>query len=130
MPYTQFVEIGRVSLVSFGPNADQPVVIVDIIDDKRVVVDYVNGQKAREVIPVRRLKLTDLVTKIDRGAAPENVSEALNRDHILDKWNNTLWAKRIASRHAKIQMNDFQRFKYAALNARRRELIKAELNKH
>lgn len=130
MPYTQFVEIGRVSLVSFGPNADQPVVIVDIIDDKRVVVDYVNGEKAREVIPVRRLKLTDLVTKIDRGAAPENVSEALNRDHILDKWNNTLWAKRIASRQAKIQMNDFQRFKYAALNARRRELIKAELNKH
>ena len=87
MPYTQFVEIGRVSLVSFGPNADQPVVIVDIIDDKRVVVDYVNGEKAREVIPVRRLKLTDLVTKIDRGAAPENVSEALNRDHILVKWS-------------------------------------------
>jgi large subunit ribosomal protein L14e len=44
----------------------QLVTIVDILNDKRVLVDGENIQ--RQLIPVRRLQLTKQVLKIGRGA--------------------------------------------------------------
>ncbi|KAK8897218.1 60S ribosomal protein L14 [Tritrichomonas musculus] len=130
MPYTQFVEVGRIAVASFGPLADSPVVIVDIIDDKRVLIDVLNQKDQRQVIPVKRLRLTDFVVKIARGAAPEEVVNATQAEKIADKWAATPWAKRIAAAHAKLQLNDFQRFKYNKLEAQRAKLIKEKLGKH
>ena len=129
MPYTQFVEVGRAALVTFGPLADKLAVVVDIIDDKRVMIDLVNSTEPRQVIPTKRLRLTDFVVKIERGAAPEAVAQAVQADKLFDKWSETAWAKRIQASHAKLQLNDFQRFKYAKLHAQRAKLIREKLAK-
>ncbi|OHT17408.1 ribosomal protein L14 [Tritrichomonas foetus] len=130
MPYTQFVEFGRIAVVTFGPLADKPVVIVDIIDDKRVLIDVVNSTESRQTIPVKRLRLTDIVVKIDRAAAPEAVAAAIKSEGALQKWTQTKWAKRLAANQAKLQLNDFQRFKHANLEAKRSQLVKEALAKH
>ena len=130
MPYTQFVEFGRVALVTFGPLVDKPVVIVDIIDDKRVMIDVIESTEPRQVIPVKRLRLTDIVVKIERAAAPDVVASAVKAEGALSKWSNTKWAKRIAARQARLNLNDFQRFKYAKLSAQRNQLVKEALAKH
>ena len=37
--YTKFVEVGRVARINFGVDAGKLATIVDIINDKRVLVD-------------------------------------------------------------------------------------------
>lgn len=129
MSFTQFVEIGRLVLISFGPLADKLAVIVDIVDDKRVLVDIIGSEDARQVIPVRRFRLTDFVTKFERGAAPKDVAAAVKSEGIVEKFQQTKWGKRVAAAQAKANLNDFQRFKWAKLAAKRDELVKAELSK-
>ena len=65
MGYNKFVEVGRVARVNYGPLEGKLVTIVDIVTDKRVLVDGENVQ--RQVIPVSRLQLTKQVLKIGRG---------------------------------------------------------------
>lgn len=36
MPFTRFVEIGRVAMVSYGPEHGKLVVISDVVDQNRV----------------------------------------------------------------------------------------------
>jgi large subunit ribosomal protein L14e len=129
MPYTRFVEVGRLVLISFGPLADKIGIIVDVIDANRVVIDVPNSTEPRQVIPIKRLKLTNIVVKIERAAPPEAVAEAINTENALGHWGETKWAQRIAMRQAKAGLNDFQRFKYARLVEKRDDLIKANAAK-
>lgn len=129
MPFTQFVEVGRLVLITYGPLVDKVAIVVDIIDDKRVLIDVAGSSEPRQVISVKRVKLTDFTVKVARGAAPEAVAAAVKTEGVLEKWNATKWAKKVAAGNAKLEMNDFQRFKYAKLAAKRDELVKAELAK-
>lgn len=55
------MEPGRLALITFGPCAGKMCTIVDIVDQKRVVVDgpeSITGVK-RHMMPVKRLSLTD-----------------------------------------------------------------------
>ena len=130
MPYTQFVEFGRVALVSFGPLADKLAVIVDIVDDKRVMIDVIGSEEPRQMIPIKRLKLTDIVVKIDRAAKKEAVAEAVKNANAVAKFEETKWGKNLKVAAAKSQMNDFQRFKHANLATKRAQLVKEQLAKN
>ena len=128
MPYTQFVEVGRLAVINFGNLVDKLCVVVDIVDDKRVLVDVLDTKEPRQTIPIQRLKLTDFVAKIERAAAPEAAAKAAAE--FVEKFNETKWGKKIAADHAKAQLNDFQRFKYEQLKAKRDSLVAQELGKH
>lgn len=130
MPFTQFVEVGRIVLISYGPLADKIAIIVDIVDDKRVLIDVIGSEEPRQTIPVKRIKLTDIVAKIQKAASQAEVAEVVKAENVVAKWEETKWAKKLAAAQAKDNMNDFQRFKYAKLAAKRDELVKAELAKH
>ena len=128
MPYTQFVEVGRLAVINFGELVDKLCVIVDIVDDKRVLIDVLESEAPRQTIPIQRLKLTDFVAQIERAAAPEAVAAAAKE--LVQKFNETKWGKKLAADHAKAQLNDFQRFKYDQLKAKRDSLVAQELAKH
>ena len=130
MPYTQFVEFGRVALISYGPLADKLAVIVDIVDDKRVMIDVIGEESARQMIPVKRLKLKKFVVKIERAAKKEDVAAAVKEADIVAKFGETKWGKSIKKVQAKAQLNDFQRFKYAKLAAERSRKVKEQLAKN
>ena len=117
-------------MISFGPLADKLAVIVDIIDDKRVMIDVIGSDEPRQMIPVKRIRLTDFSVRIDRAAAPKAVADAVKAEGLVEKFTETAWGKRLAATQAKGQLNDFQRFKHAKLAARRDELVKSELAKN
>jgi hypothetical protein len=50
MPFKRYVEIGRVALINYGPEAGQLTTIVDIIDQNRVGPTTSTGQ-ARAAVP-------------------------------------------------------------------------------
>ena len=41
MPFSRYVEIGRVALVSYGSEYGKLVVIVDVVDQNRVSMTYI-----------------------------------------------------------------------------------------
>merc|ERR1740138_1726602 len=76
--------------------------VVDIVDQKRVVVDgpaSVTGV-ARHMMPVKRLSLTDLRAAVPRGAREKTLRLALEKDSIMSKWAETSWAKKLKAKEA------------------------------
>jgi large subunit ribosomal protein L14e len=70
MAFTNFVEVGRIVLINFGPDAGKIAVIVEIISTNRVLID---GFKRQE-ISLRRVTLTDIViNSLPRGAKTDVV---------------------------------------------------------
>jgi len=130
MPYTQFVEVGRIVVICLGQQIDKLAVIVDIVDDKRVVVDFVDCEEPRQTIPIKRFKLTDFTVKIVRAAATQAVKEAVKAEGISKKFFETKWGQRILRNHAQSNLTDFSRFKHERLVLKREEIVAKELAKH
>lgn len=67
MVFTKFVEVGRVVLFNFGPLFGKLAVIVEIISVNRVLVDGPTTGVKRQEVSLRRVTLTDVVVKVERG---------------------------------------------------------------
>lgn len=77
MGYNRFVQVGRVARINYGPLEGKLATIVDIINDKRVLVDGEGIQ--RQVIPIRRLQLTKQVLKIGRGVTTGRLRKTITK---------------------------------------------------
>ena len=60
-------------MVNYGPNLHQLAVIADILDENRVLLDGPTTGVAREVYPLKRLHLTNMVVPMLRGAKTTTV---------------------------------------------------------
>mmetsp|Transcript_13014 Transcript_13014/g.35451 ORF Transcript_13014/g.35451 Transcript_13014/m.35451 type:complete len:112 (+) Transcript_13014:2-337(+) len=105
--------------------------IVDIVDQKRVVVDgpeSLTGVR-RHMMPVKRLSLTDFTAKIPRGAREKTLKTALERDEIMKKWSETAWAKKVKAKEVRAKMTDFERFKLMVARRKRSAEVKVVMKK-
>lgn len=59
--------MGRVVKINYGLDAGKLATIVEILNDKRVLVDGPTTGVARQVIPIRRLLLTKFKVNATRG---------------------------------------------------------------
>eukprot|EP00500_Bicosoecida_sp_ms1_P002493 CAMPEP_0203806146 /NCGR_PEP_ID=MMETSP0115-20131106/33_1 /ASSEMBLY_ACC=CAM_ASM_000227 /TAXON_ID=33651 /ORGANISM="Bicosoecid sp, Strain ms1" /LENGTH=106 /DNA_ID=CAMNT_0050714803 /DNA_START=65 /DNA_END=382 /DNA_ORIENTATION=- len=100
MSFQRFVEVGRVALVSYGPDEGKLCVIVDVVDQNRALVDgpiSVTGVH-RQTINFRSLALTPFTVKIGRNAREKSLKAAIAKAEVLPKWEATSWAKKRALR--------------------------------
>jgi large subunit ribosomal protein L14e len=83
--FTRFVEVGRVCIVNYGPDAGKLCTIVDIVDQNKCLVDGPRKLTGvgRQVIPFKRLALTDLVCKIERSARSQEITDAFKVSEIV-----------------------------------------------
>merc|ERR1711972_42797 len=105
--------------------------VVDIVDQKRVVVDgpgCVTGVR-RHMMPVRRLSLTDFKAKVSRGVREKGLKAALAADEVLKKWSETAWAKKLAAKATRASMSDFDRFKLMVARKKRSREVKSVIKK-
>merc|ERR550537_1048220 len=79
------------------------------------------------MMPVRRLSLTDLKSTIPRGAREKTLKLALGKDDVLNKWQQTAWAKKLAAKKARAEMTDFDRFKLMVAKKKRSIAVKKTL---
>mmetsp|Transcript_85891 Transcript_85891/g.224146 ORF Transcript_85891/g.224146 Transcript_85891/m.224146 type:complete len:136 (+) Transcript_85891:75-482(+) len=129
--FTRFVEPGRLALITYGPCAGKMCTVVDIVDQKRVVVDgpaSVTGV-VRHMMPVKRLALTDFKAAIPRGAREKTLKLALEKEGIMQKWGETSWAKKLKAKETRAQMTDFDRFKLMVAKKKRSATVKKALKK-
>merc|ERR1712151_116744 len=106
---------------TYGPCEGRMCTIVDIVDQKRVVVDGPEATTGvrRHMMPIKRLSLTDFKATIPRGAREKTLKLALEKDDIMNKWSATSWGKKLKSKEARASMTDFDRFKLMVAKKKR-----------
>lgn len=84
--YNRFVQVGRVARVNFGPLEGKIATIVDVVNDKRVLID---GEGiSRQVIPISRLQLTKQVLKIGRGTTSGKLRKTIAKQNVNAKFES------------------------------------------
>jgi len=124
MGYNKFVQIGRVARINFGPQEGKLATIIDIVTDKRVLVDGEDIQ--RQVIPVSRLQLTRQVVKVGRGARTGAVRKLIAKEEVAKKFSQSTLGKHYASQQLRENLTDFERFKVIVLRRRLSKLLRSK----
>ncbi|KAF9436632.1 hypothetical protein BGZ76_003429 [Entomortierella beljakovae] len=123
LTFQRVVEIGRVVLINYGPDAGKLAVIVDIIDHNRALIEGPTTGISRTAYAFRRLTLTPLVIKVPRNAGQAVLKAAIEKQDLAGSWVKTSWAKKIASRAQRASNSDFDRFKIQKYKKLRREIV-------
>ncbi|KAL8158350.1 large ribosomal subunit protein eL14z-like [Apium graveolens] len=127
MPFKRYVEIGRVALVNYGKDYGKLVVIVDVIDQNRALVDapdMVRGQ-----MNFKRLTLTDITVDINRTPKKKDLVKAMEAADVKNKWENSSWGRKFIVQKRRAALNDFDRFKLMLAKIKKASLVREELAK-
>ncbi|KAL0928834.1 hypothetical protein M5K25_000757 [Dendrobium thyrsiflorum] len=127
MPFQSYVEIGRVALINYGKEYGRLVVIVNVIDQNRALVDspdMVQGQ-----MNFKRLSITDI--KIDIPSIPKKskLTVAMDAADVKNKWEKSSWGRKLIVQKKRAELNDFDRFKVMLAKIKRGHSIRRELTK-
>ncbi|KAA8543391.1 hypothetical protein F0562_021114 [Nyssa sinensis] len=109
MPFKRFVEIGRVALINYGKDYGKLVVIVDVIDQNRALVD--SPDMVRTQMNFKRLSLTDIKIDIKRVPKKKTLIAAMEAADVKNKWDNSSWGRKLIVQKRRASLNDFDRFK-------------------
>eukprot|EP00931_Biecheleriopsis_adriatica_P071952 TRINITY_DN4592_c3_g1_i1.p1 TRINITY_DN4592_c3_g1~~TRINITY_DN4592_c3_g1_i1.p1 ORF type:complete len:151 (+),score=40.64 TRINITY_DN4592_c3_g1_i1:59-454(+) len=129
--FDRFVQPGRLALITYGPCAGKMCTIVDIVDQKRVVVDgpeSVTGVR-RHMMLIKRLSLTDIRMNLRRGAREKTLKKEMEKDDVMKKWSETAWAKKLKAKESRSTLTDFERFKLMVARTKRSKAVKKSLKK-
>ena len=111
MPFRRYFEIGRVALVKTGPLEGKLVVVVDIINLSKMLVDTPAADFKRIVLHAHELRLTDYkVEEIGRMPTKAALKSACAESGYEAAFAASSWGKKLARRTTKANMTDFQRF--------------------
>jgi large subunit ribosomal protein L14e len=127
MPFKRYMEVGRVVLINYGPDAGKLATVIDIVDQNKCLVDGPETGVARQVISFRRIVMTDLTVKIQRNARQSTLIKAWKEGETMKAWENSSWAKKLASRKKRASLNDFDRFKVMVAKKQKTEIINKKL---
>jgi len=123
-----------VSFINFGEDYGKVVVIVDIADDHRVLVEGPNNTFPRTLYPLSRLTPTGLVVPgVLSGSRSGTLTKAAKTFDLTGKWNATAEAKKFALKAKRASLTDLDRFKVMINRKNRsfklRQLAKKALKK-
>lgn len=124
------MEAGRIALINYGEHLNKLVVIVDIVDQSRLLVEGVTTKVRRQVINVKRVSLTSLkLDGIKRGAPTDEVAAAYKEADIDAKFAASGWGKKLDRKKKRAALDDFGRFKVMVARMKKSKAINAELQK-
>ena len=123
------MEVGRVAVITYGPDNGKPVVIVDIIDQARALIDGPTSGVARQPLTFRRLQLTPYKLPITRSVSTKNLLKVIEKEKFSEEWKKSPWAKKQAIRKARADMSDFDRYKLKVAKQTRRKIVSGETGK-
>ncbi|OMP03074.1 Ribosomal protein L14 [Corchorus capsularis] len=109
MPFKRYVEIGRVALVNYGKDYGKLVVIVDVVDQNRALVDA--PDMVRSQMNFKRLTLTDIKIDINRVPKKKTLNDAMEKADVKNKWESSSWGRKLIVQKRRASLNDFDRFK-------------------
>ena len=123
MPFSRYMEVGRVVLINYGPDEGKLATVIDIVDQNKCFIDGPDTGVKRQVISYKRIALTDFTVKIQRNARQGTIRKAWKEADLPAKWEASAWAKKLESRKRRASLNDFDRFKVMVAKKQKTEII-------
>ncbi|KAI4357386.1 hypothetical protein L6164_001338 [Bauhinia variegata] len=127
MPFKRFIEIGRVALINYGKDYGKLVVIVDVVDQNRALVD--SPDMVRTQMNFKRLSLTDIKIDIKRVPKKKDLLNAMEAADVKKKWESSSWGRKLIVQKKRASLNDFDRFKLMLAKIKRAAVVRQELAK-
>lgn len=127
MPFARNVEIGRVAMINFGKDYGKLVVISDIVDQNRALID--SPDMLRQQINFKRLALTDFKVDIPRLAKKKALKAALEESQVFTKFAASSWGQKLAKQEAKRAMTDLDRHQAMVTKVKRSAQVRKAFNK-
>jgi len=129
MPFKKFVEVGRVAMLG-GEGKDQGkiAVIVNVIDQNRVLIDGPTSGVLRQAYPIRQLQLTPIAVKFPFNAPTRIVRAELVANKVDETWAKSTWAKRMVVKAKRAGLTDLDRFKLRKAKSARNKILAKALN--
>merc|ERR1711976_1116223 len=107
MPGQMLMQVGRVVYINYGPCKGKTAVVIDIVDENRIMVNGPTTGVPRQVIPTKRLALTRfLISTVLRNQHEAKLTENITA-YDLEKKRN---AQAVRARNS-----DFDRFRALVL---------------
>ena len=125
MLYKLFVEIGRVVLISEGRDTGKIAVIVNVIDQNRVLIDggSLTGVE-RKAWHIKQLRLLYFVVEgIEWRSDSDAVKKAIKEQNIVEKWQSTKFYQRFENTKTRKAMEDFNRYKLIDAKSKRNKIL-------
>ncbi|XP_057531342.1 60S ribosomal protein L14-1-like [Amaranthus tricolor] len=127
MPFKRYVEIGRVALVNYGKEYGRLVIIVDVLDQNRVLVD--GPDMVRGQMNLKRLSLTDIKIDIEKVPKKKTLIDAMEAADVKNKWDSSSWGRKLIVQKRRAALNDFDRFKIMLAKIKKAGAVRQELAK-
>merc|ERR1712160_15181 len=119
--FTRFVEVGRIVYINYGPEKGRLATIVDVVDQNKCLVEGpadITGV-SRQVLPYKRISLTDLKVAIPRNARA--------KADTLQTWEASSWAKKLENKKRRGAQTDFMRFKVMVARKQKSVIVKKKM---
>ena len=129
--YNNFVEIGRVVRINYGPDEGKLATIIDIVDQNSALIDGPVDQTGviRQQMNFRRLSLTPLKVDIPRSVRSSTLSRFFQRADVGAKWEKSAVAKRLNNQNVRKTLGDFDRFKLMIFRKKKSAAVNLEFAK-
>jgi len=112
MSFTRYVELGRVCLINYGPDAGKLCTIVNVIDNNRILVDGpapITGVH-RHALNVKRIRLTNIKIPAKLNCSEKALKALWESEGVQAQWDATPAAKKRSAHALRASTNDFERF--------------------
>lgn len=114
----------------FGEHLNKLVVIVDILDQSRVLVDGPSCNLRRQVMNVKRLALTSIkIDGIARGCVAEEVAKLYKAADVDAVFAASGWGRKISRKQKRAALGDFDRFKVMVARMKKSKAVNAQFEK-
>ena len=122
--------IGRVVLINYGPNEGKIAVVVDLINQNRVLIEGPGLGVCRQSISTKRLTLTKFRIKdYTIGDSSSSLRKKIEAFNLQEKFGASGIGKKIKKQKRRAELNDFERFKAMVLRRRLSKIVRTNLNK-
>ena len=125
------MQVGRVVYLNFGPCSGKLAVVVDLVDENRILVDGPTTGVDRQVVPAKRLTLTKFrIKSVLRNQHQKTLVKNITAFDLEKKWATTAMAKKLDQRQKRANLTDFQRFQALVLRRQLSKTLRTWVNKN
>ena len=116
------IELGRLILIIKGKDAGKVAVILNVIDQNRFVVEGKGVN--RQLVNQKDIEVTPFVCEeVGLNDSSKVVGAKVEKSKILEQWAASAWAKKVAVRELRANVDDFTRFKLNKLRKTRARAV-------
>jgi len=125
------LSIGRVVYVNYGPVSGKIAVVVDIVNENRVVIDGPGLGVERQVVSTKRLELTKFhISEYKMTDRRGDLQKKIESFDLLNRYRSVGMGKRLANQQRRRELTDFERFKVLVLRRKLSRAVRTNINKN